>query len=92
VAVESDFNEVIKALMSPRDVSLLTAVSIVAELGDLRRFESAPHLMANFGLVPSEHSRVAGVALVKGSQRRPTATSDGCLSIWLGPSTFEHGN
>ena len=42
--------------MSLRGINLLTAVTIVAELGDLRRFESAPQLMAYLGLVPSEYS------------------------------------
>ena len=56
VAVESVFKEVIEGLMSLRGINLLTAVTIVAELGDLRRFESAPQLMAYLGLVPSEYS------------------------------------
>ncbi len=34
----------------------MTAVIIAAELGDLKRFQSAPELMAFLGLVPSEHS------------------------------------
>ncbi len=56
VAVESVFKEVIEGLMSLRGINLLTAVTIVAELGDLSRFESAPQLMAYLGLVPSEYS------------------------------------
>jgi transposase len=47
---------VIEALMALRGVSLLTATTIVAEVGDLKRFASAPQLMAYLGLVPSEHS------------------------------------
>jgi transposase len=47
---------VIEALMALRGVNLLTAVTIVAEIGDLKRFSSAPQLMAYLGLVPSEHS------------------------------------
>ena len=42
--------------MALRGVSLLTATTIVAEIGDLKRFASAPQLMAYLGLVPSEHS------------------------------------
>lgn len=56
VARESVFWPVIEALMALRGVSLLTATTIVAEIGDLHRFASAPHLMAYLGLVPSEHS------------------------------------
>ncbi|MEJ1958499.1 MAG: IS110 family transposase [Nitrosomonadales bacterium] len=55
-AGESVFWPVIEGLMALRGVSLLTATTIVAELGDLRRFASAPQLMAYLGLVPSEHS------------------------------------
>ncbi len=42
--------------MALRGVSLLAATTIVAEIGDLRRFPSAPQLMAYLGVVPSEHS------------------------------------
>jgi transposase len=55
-ASESAFWPVIEALMALRGVSLLTASTIVAEIGDLKRFASAPQLMAYLGLVPSEHS------------------------------------
>jgi transposase len=37
-------------------IGAITAVGIVAESGDLRRFASAPAFMAYTGLVPSEHS------------------------------------
>jgi len=48
---------VIEALMALRGISLLAAVTVVAELGDLTRFLPArPQLMAHLGLVPSEHS------------------------------------
>jgi transposase len=56
VANESVFWPVIEGLMAPRGVNLLTAMTVVAEIGDLRRFDSAPQLMAYLGLVPSEHS------------------------------------
>ena len=44
------------ALQALRGVQLLTAVIILAEVGDFRRFASARELMAYLGLVPSEHS------------------------------------
>jgi transposase len=46
----------ITALQALRGVGLLTAVTIVSEAGDLRRFRNAPALMAFAGLVGSEHS------------------------------------
>ena len=47
---------VIEALAALRGVDRLTATTIVAEIGDLKRFDSAPELMSYLGLVPSEHS------------------------------------
>jgi transposase len=44
------------ALQALRGVGLVTAATLVAELGDLSRFESPRQLMAYAGLVPSEHS------------------------------------
>jgi len=56
---------VIQALVCLRGIDVLSAMVIVAELGDLRRFESPRQLMAYLGLVPSEHS--------SGSRRRQGA-------------------
>jgi len=44
---------VVKALMAHRGVCLVTAATVVAELGDLSRFHRAPDLMGFVGLVPS---------------------------------------
>lgn len=55
-AAESVFWPVIEALMALRGVNLLTAATIMAEIGDLKRFANAPQLMAYLGVVPSEHS------------------------------------
>jgi transposase len=47
---------VVTSLMALRGVNVVTAMTIVAELGDISRFESPRQLMAYLGLVPSEHS------------------------------------
>lgn len=47
---------VVKALMSLRGMAVLTAATLVAELGDLKRFATARQLMGYLGLVPSEDS------------------------------------
>ena len=47
---------VVKALQALRGVSLIVAVTTIAELGDLTRFEHPKKLMTYLGLVPSEHS------------------------------------
>jgi len=54
----------VKALQAFRGVKLLTAVIIAAEVGDIRRFNSASRFMGYLGLVPSEHS--SGESRVRG--------------------------
>lgn len=56
LAKTADFAEHVDALGVLRGVSTLTAMTILVELGDLRRFATAPQLMAAIGLVPSEES------------------------------------
>lgn len=47
---------VVKALMCLRGFELIAAVTLIAELGDLNRFDHPKALMAYLGLVPSEYS------------------------------------
>lgn len=47
---------VVDALQAMRGISLLAAVTLVAEVGDFRRFVNPRQLMAYLGLVPSESS------------------------------------
>jgi transposase len=42
--------------MTLRGLDLIAAITVVAELGDLRRFARPRELMGYLGLVPSEHS------------------------------------
>lgn len=60
----SAFWPLIEGLMALRGVKLVTATTIVAEIGDLRRFATAPQLMAYLGVVPSEYS--SGDSRVRG--------------------------
>jgi transposase len=46
----------VTALQALRGVDLVSAATLVAEVGDFRRFATASQLMAFVGLVPSEHS------------------------------------
>ena len=55
----------VEALMSLRGVSTITAMTVLAELGDLTRFDSPRELMGFLGLVPGEYS--------SGSRRRQGA-------------------
>lgn len=47
---------VVRAMMSLRGVQELTAMTLVAEVGDFSRFDDPRSLMHFFGLTPSEHS------------------------------------
>ena len=56
---------VVGAVMTLRGLDLVAATTVVAELGDLRRFARPRELMGYLGLVPSEHT--------SGSKRRQGA-------------------
>ena len=47
---------VVDSLIALRGVDKIAAVTLLAELGDISRFDSPKQLMAYLGLVPSEHS------------------------------------
>jgi len=47
---------VVRALMCLRGLALITSMTLVAEAGDLTRFDSPTQLMSYFGLTPSEYS------------------------------------
>ena len=65
MALESwPLRAVAEGLMSLRGVGLITAVTVLAELGDISRFDNARQLMCFVGLVPGERS--------SGSKRRQT--------------------
>src|SRR3712207_5125554 len=59
---------VVEALQAMRGVSLVAASALVAEVGDMRRFDNPRQLMAYLGLMPSEHS--------SGSKRRQGAITE----------------
>jgi transposase len=64
---------VVEAFQAMRGVGLLAAVIFVAEVGDVRRFESPSQLMGSLGLVPSERStgdRVRRGGITKAGNRR----------------------
>ena len=61
---------IIRALQAVRGIAFVSAVTLISELGDLKRFGTARQLMAYLGLVPSEHS--SGL-----SQRRGSITKSG---------------
>lgn len=52
----SPLDPVIKALQALRGIAFITAATIVAEAGDLNRFETADQIMSYAGVTPTEHS------------------------------------
>ena len=65
--------EVVAALQALRGVALLSAITLMAEIGDFRRFTNPRELMAWLGLVPREHSSGATTlrgAITKAGNRR----------------------
>ncbi len=50
------YRKAVEALCCLRGVKTLTALTLLVEIGDVRRFRSPRSLMAYFGLVPSEFS------------------------------------
>jgi transposase len=60
---------VVEALQALRGVQFIAAVTLVAEMGDLTRFESPRELMKFMGLIPSEYS--------SGEQRRQGSITKG---------------
>jgi transposase len=49
-------HSLVSAVMTLRGLDLVAAATVVAELGDLRRFAHPRELMGYLGLVPSEHT------------------------------------
>ena len=55
-AAQWRFADVVAALQALRGVAMVTAIGLVAEIGDLSRFDHPRKLMGYLGLVPCEHS------------------------------------
>jgi transposase len=75
---------VVAAYQAMRGVSFIVAVTFVAEIGDVRRFDNPRQLMAFLGLVPSERStgervRRAGLTLA-GNRRARRVLVEGAWS------------
>ena len=56
LARQPHYVEAVGGLRCFRGIDTITAITVIAELHDFRRFRSPSQLMAYLGLVPSEHS------------------------------------
>ncbi|MEJ7761153.1 MAG: IS110 family transposase [Gemmatimonadaceae bacterium] len=52
----AEYQPYVDALRTLKGINTVSAMTLLSELGDLRRFPTAPQLMAAVGLVPSEYS------------------------------------
>ncbi len=55
-AQKPEYKPYLDGLRTLRRINTLSAMTVLSELGDLRRFPTAPQLMAAIGVVPSESS------------------------------------
>jgi transposase len=73
IAASWSMAPVVEAYQAMRGIAFINAVTFVVEIGDIRRFETAPQLMAYLGLVPSESStgeRVKRGGITKAGNKR----------------------
>jgi transposase len=78
-AEQEPWRALVARLRCLRGVDTLSALALVAEIGDFNRFRTAQEFMAFVGLVPSEHSSGDKRSQDR-SQRSATATSVGFWS------------
>ena len=85
---------VVAALVALRGIDRLSAMVLLAELGDLRRFDSPRQLMGYLGLVPGEHSsggrRRQGVITGTGNTRARRALVESAWSYRFPPRQTAH--
>ena len=84
---------VVAAFQAMRGVQFMTAVTRVAEAGDLRRFDHPRQLMAFLGLVPSERStgdtrHQGGITKTGNSSARKVLVE---ALTWGGPGRTDRG-
>jgi transposase len=81
--------DLIHALRAFKGIKTLTAATIVAEVGDLRRFPSAAKFASFLGLTPSEHSsgdsRNRGRITKAGNKRLRTMLVEAAWAYWRSP-------
>jgi len=85
---------VVQALQALRGVQFLVAITVVAELGDLTRFDSPRQLGAFVGLIPSEDSsgprRRLGAITTTGNGRARRALIEGAWAYRHPAKVSEH--
>ena len=85
---------VVAGLVALRGIDRLSAMVLLAELGDLRRFDSPRQLMSYLGLVPGEHSsggrRRQGAITATGNTRARRTLVESAWSYRFPPRQTAH--
>jgi transposase len=80
---------VVRALMCLRGISVINGMTLVAEIGDIDRFDNPRQLMSFLGLVPSEHSsggkRHQGAITKAGNGSCRRALVEAAHHYWIAP-------
>jgi transposase len=81
--------DLVHALRAFKGIKTLTAATIVAEIGDLRRFPTAGKFASFLGLTPSEHSsgdtRNRGAITKAGNRRLRRMLVESAWAYWRSP-------
>lgn len=78
--------EVVAALQAMRGIDLIAAVGVLAEIGDLSRFQNARELMGYLGLVPTENS--TGDRIKRAASPKP-AMDGRDVFLWRRPGAID---
>ena len=85
---------VVHSLMALRGIDKLSAMTLLAELGDISRFQSPRQLMAYLGLVPGEHSsgarRRLGAITLTGNRHARRTLIESAWSYRFAPRQTAH--
>ncbi len=85
---------VVHSLMALRGIDKLSAMTLLAELGDISRFQSPRQLMAYLGLVPAEHSsgarRRQGAITLTGNRHARRTLIESAWSYRFAPRQTAH--
>lgn len=81
--------DLVRAFQAFKGIKVLTAATIVAEVGDLRRFATAKQFASFLGLTPSEHSsgntRKRGSITKAGNRRLRRMLVESAWAYWRSP-------
>lgn len=91
IAAQEPWAERVAALTAFRGIATRTALGLIAEIGDFRRFGHPRELASWLGITPTEYSSGDSQHPRPNHQSRPTVTPAGCSSKPPGTTVTHHG-